>query len=541
MNRFPSVKGDDKTKLTGLWNEALGKEFVARLKIHKRNYDSVRFCSLHFKDDDMTGTQRKRLKPNAVPSKSLCVRIKLIPFYLLFLCDPESRINFMFMSFQETANLSKGSFATPKLKRGYASEGPSGSGRSSNHQGSKRPRFSTSQAADTTLNETVGNETIMTEANDVSFDCGENQKLSTVDLPFTETSVIDLTMKSRHASIADSSVIPPLVADPTYADESQEGTFASEAKETTQLDTDPAASQKLAHNLIMSGRINMAALLREEERRTSEQDLDIDPPAGPTFAAQIILWQRFKKIFLAGKVRLQLKPNGNAFTVMVSRPLMNASTASESDDSLIDIDKILHYSLPFPLPPVILDLLNQNAEPTSSNTGSDRYALLVCDGVQWVLIGCFLEDEGVSENPLNQSQPVSEVDMAENVVEEDQEEAAVGNGLQLPDPPSVDNSDKENKREVVVDLRLGDQIKEMNETLMDIKAELANSRSSLASMSPAAMAIQPSTSQPYNTPSTLFHPKVLQLNCSIIVVFIIKFVFVVDQRILSVAETASKD
>ena len=126
-------------------------------------------------------------------------------------------------------------------------------------------------------------------------------------------------------------------------------------------------------------------------------------------------------------------------------------------------------------------------------------------------------------------------------MEEDQEEAAVGNGLQLPDPPSVDNSDKENKREVVVDLRLGDQIKEMNETLMDIKAELANSRSSLASMSPAAMAIQPSTSQPYNTPSTLFHPKVLQLNCSIIVVFIIKFVFVADQRILSVAETASKD
>ena len=318
-----------------------------------------------------------------------------------------------------------------------------------------------------------------------------------VNPPLTETYVDDLAMESGPAAVVEMPTISQSVADPTEEDQSQEGTGSNEAKETTHLDLVPAVSTQSADNLVVSeNQTNLTALIREEKKRISEQDLDIGIPSGnPDFAAQMVSWERFKTIYLAKKIRLQLIPNEYAFNILVSRPLtaMDASSASASHPSAIDVVDITpNDSFSFPLPQVIQEL---KSPATPSNAESDRFVLLVWSGLRWELFGNFCEEEDMPENLLISSDAVSELDATENM-EEDQEEAAFYTGLQLPDPPSV-NAETEEKRDEGVGQRLDEQIKEMNVTLMDLKAELANNRVSLTPKPPARRPIQQSQMKRY--------------------------------------------
>ena len=93
----------------------------------------------------------------------------------------------------------------------------------------------------------------------------------------------------------------------------------------------------------------MDQLVLERKSREEEEDLNIDHQ--PPVPAQLILWKRFRKFFLPGKICDELSPDRKIF---VSRPhtAVNTSTGSRIITLDLGISKLF--------PTVIIPLYSQN-------------------------------------------------------------------------------------------------------------------------------------------------------------------------------------
>ena len=353
------------------------------------------------------------------------------------------------------------------MKSSFDSESSSGSDLSVDYLTNKRC-VSTSPSVGTS-DEGIGGEWIATRFTEPPVYCAENR------------GTVDLDPLAINAPVVDLTTVNP------SDEESQEEMLTIAPNTTSQVDSPPTSMEELLQQLIAFGHMDVPALIREEQERASEGDINLDVPSdGPTFAAQMILWKRFKSIFQSSKIRLRLIPNENyAFTIVASPSptAVDANDASTFEDFSIDVTSLHQYdSLPFPLPSVIQELLNPNDELTSPNSRSAYFALLLCDGFKWVLIGVFLEniaalDENVGLPDVKMVQSVTEVDTIRDY--EDEAEVATFDPPRLSigtepvvNTPVID----EGSTEIALEQQFSKKIKEMNDSLLEIKAELADHR-----------------------------------------------------------------
>ena len=108
-------------------------------------------------------------------------------------------------------------------------------------------------------------------------------------------------------------------------------------------DTESTVYIRKVAQWIHSGSFVLPDLVAEEEKKQLEEDWDLDSPFGD-FAAKIVAWQRFKKIYLAGKLRLERMHNqaDHTRTILFSRPVCTVTmdgAVVESYHSFIDVQK----------------------------------------------------------------------------------------------------------------------------------------------------------------------------------------------------------
>lgn len=520
------------------------------MKSADRNYGNILFCSLHFEDDAISGTNRKRLKCDAVPSKCLewvITPITLIFFVEYYICyDQEYHCNCLSFPFkiyiQENSNgLLQGDVSAPsKVTRVR-----NGSYNSKGFQPKKRRRITTTQTVTGTsaAEDSVTDGPTLNQVTKPPTDGSKNQELVVVDPLIIENPVINPLIEgdsqyepqlqgTELSSLVDQStaVLPPELQN--------ESSGGAKSVAEVQMDVESSTSasvEKLLRNLIEAGKLNVTALVQEEQERASHEELDLTiPSTGPNYVAQMILWNRFQRIFQAGKVRLRLSRKDNDMAILALPPITAIDSCSVStsvdDDSSIDINDLNRRpDWHWPLPSVIQELLNPNAILTQTITGPPRFALLLCNGFRWELMGCFLEPyDSVAEEVDNSTDQVivdptaeittkafAEINAEGGAGGEDETEGIVPNGnllelsvgsnlaVHIPKIEALEEQMNTNQEQ------MNERLKEIQDKLSDFKTEFADRLSSHISFSPRSTDM--TIIQPFdlhNISTSSFYPKV---------------------------------
>ena len=105
----------------------------------------------------------------------------------------------------------------------------------------------------------------------------------------------------------------------------------------------------------------------QEEAKGPQLERVYFEPVGD-FAAKIVTWQRFRKIYMEGRFHLQLLHNQDTGTILVSRPVPTVATDAalvELDHSFVDVEKAF-LDVPYRLLPVVADLYSEERESENS-------------------------------------------------------------------------------------------------------------------------------------------------------------------------------
>ncbi len=421
-----------------------------------------------------------------------------------------------------------------------------GSYNSKSSQPNKRRRVTTTQ----TVTGTSAAEDSVTDGPTLNLvtkppsDGSKNQELVAVDPLIIDNPVINPLIEgdSQYEPQLQGTELPCLVDQSTAVlpselqNESSGGALNNKSVAEVQMDVESSTSvEKLLRNLIEAGKLNVTALVQEEQERASHEELDLTiPSTGPNYVAQMILWNRFQRIFQAGNVRLRLSRKDNDMAILALPPITAIDSCSVStsvdDNSSIDVNDLSRKpDWHWPLPSVIQELLNPNAILTQTSTGPPRFALLLCNGFRWELMGCFLEPyDSVAEEVDNSTDQVivdptaelttkafSEINEEGDAGGEDETEEivpncnllelSVGSNLAVHIPKIEELEEQMNANQE----QMNERLKEIQEKLSDFKAEFANRLSSHISVSPRSTEM--TIIQPFdlhNISTSPFYPKV---------------------------------
>ena len=148
---------------------------------------------------------------------------------------------------------------------------------------------------------------------------------------------------------------------------------------------DPFNKMSRIMRQLQHGRYDM--LIEEEKRRAFDDEVDLNVQPGQTL--QLVSWIRFHRIYQSGRMRVRYLSSRAGSVILVMRPGEIVAVGNSRDIQTMQGEQNA--------PEIVKQLLEPSfISPENTST----YAVLICDGVKWELVGnIFLKASETSTPP----------------------------------------------------------------------------------------------------------------------------------------------